>query len=128
MIKKRSLLILSLLFGLLFAIPTFASAETNENARSTQSDAVYPSEDEIEAMDAKEVMSLITELEGAYPNEGEMPQEAFLALSIARGQSATYEQEDESDRKAMIITGAVVLVGIYSAGVIYYFENKKKKD
>lgn len=129
MLKRRNLLIIGLLFGLLlFAFPTFASAETNENARSTQTTtASYPTEAEIEAMSAAEIQALVTELEGAYPSEGEMSQEAFLALSIARGQSATFEQEAESDRKTKIITGAVAFVALYSAGVIYYFEKKKKK-
>ena len=126
--KRRSFVIIGLLFGLLlFAFPTFASAETNENAKSTQA-AIFPTEAEIYAMSATEIEDLIAELEGAYQSEGEMPEEAFLALSIARGQNATIEQDAESDRKTKIITGAVVIVALYSAGVIYYFENKKKKD
>lgn len=129
MLKRRNLLIISLLFGLLFiAFPTFASAETSETAKSTQTAAAtYPTEEEIEAMSATETKALITELEGAYTDEGDMPKEAFLALSIARGQSATLVQDAESDRKGTIATGALVLVALYSAGVVYYFEQKKKK-
>ena len=118
MLKRKSFVIIGLLLGLLlFAFPTFASAETNENAKSTQA-AIFPTEAEIYAMSATEIEDLIAELEGAYPSEGEMPQEAFLALSIARGQNATIEQDAESDRKTKIITGAVVIVALYSAGVI----------
>lgn len=129
MLKRRSFVIIGLLFGLLlFAFPTFVSAETNENAKSTQAAAAdFPTETEIYAMSATEIMDLITELEGTYPDEGEMPEEAFLALSIARGQNATIEQDAESDRKTKIITGAVAFIVVYSAGVVYYFEQKKKK-
>lgn len=128
MLKRRSFVIIGLLFGLLlFAFPTFASAETNENAKSTQA-AIFPTEAEIYAMSATEIEDLIAELEGAYQSEGEMPEEAFLALSIARGQNATIEQDAESDRKTKIITGAVAFVVVYSAGVVYYFERKKKNE
>lgn len=127
MLKRNHLFLLPVLFGLLFTTPTVqASAIAGENAKSTQTTAVrYPSQSEIEAMNATDLKAFIEKLEGAYENEGDMPDDAFLALSIARGQSGTIEQDAETDRKRTMALAGIGVAVIYSAGVLYYFEKKK---